>query len=153
MKRMICLLGLLAVLCLALPGCSKDKLLEEYDSLLQTAGALALTNDSSLTGTRTMGETPYTGTYRADYQACTKTECLFGGTGLSPAEGEMVSLTYTIAGTAGQAQLYWVTGSGEAVPLLEGNGVCQETIRFPAGSNYLSVACQDFTGEITLALE
>ncbi len=153
MKRMICLLGLLAVLCLALPGCSKDKILEEYDSLLQTAGALALTNDSSLTGTRTMGETPYTGTYRADYQACTKTECLFGGTGLSPAEGDTVSLTCTIAGTAGQAQLYWVTGNGEAVPLLEGNGVCQETIRFPAASNYLSVACQDCTGEITLALE
>lgn len=53
---------------LTLAGCSKDEILDQYNSVVQIAGNTALTSDFSLKGNRTYGEDCYTGTYTADYK-------------------------------------------------------------------------------------
>ena len=60
----------------------KDAILDAYGTLVDAAGALALTPDRSLQGQRVRGEDDYTGTYEADYEDFSGTELLFGGTTL-----------------------------------------------------------------------
>lgn len=51
-----------------LSGCSKDEILDHYNNIVQSAGAIELTGKSSLEGTKEKGIDDYTGTYTADYK-------------------------------------------------------------------------------------
>ena len=44
-------------------GCSKDEILDHYNNIVQSAGAIELTGKSSLEGTKEKGIDDYTGTY------------------------------------------------------------------------------------------
>ena len=46
-----------------LSGCSKDEILDHYNNIVQSAGAIELTGKSSLEGTKEKGIVDYTGTY------------------------------------------------------------------------------------------
>ena len=61
-----------------LSGCSKDEILDHYNNIVQSAGAIELTGKSSLEGTKEKGIDDYTGTYTADYEDFSDTEYLFG---------------------------------------------------------------------------
>ena len=65
-----------------LSGCSKDEILDHYNNIVQSAGAIELTGKSSLEGTKEKGIDDYTGTYTADYEDFSDTEYLFGGTSI-----------------------------------------------------------------------
>ena len=65
-----------------LSGCSKDEILDHYNNIVQSAGAIELTGKSSLEGTKEKGSDDYTGTYTADYEDFSDTEYLFGGTSI-----------------------------------------------------------------------
>ena len=136
-----------------LPGCSKEQVLGAYDSVLQTAGSLVLTGSISLKGERTFGEDKYTGTYVSDYVNFTGEEVLFGGTALEARKEEAVTVTCTLTGSAGSAELMWNSGSYTAVTLAEADGTCSETVYLAPGSNYFSVVCDGFTGSINLKIE
>ena len=73
---------------LTLAGCSKDEILDQYNSVVQTAGNAALTSNFLLKGNRTYGEDCYTGTYTADYKDFSNTEYLFGGTSIERENGK-----------------------------------------------------------------
>ena len=60
-----------------LSGCSKDEILDHYNNIVQSAGAIELTGKSSLEGTKEKGIDDYTGTYTADYEDFSDTEYLF----------------------------------------------------------------------------
>ena len=81
---------------LSLTGCSKDEILDQYNSVVQTAGNAALTSDFSLKGNRTYGEDCYTGTYTADYKDFSKTEYLFGGTSIERENGKDISVSFDL---------------------------------------------------------
>lgn len=57
-----------------LSGCSKDEILDHYNNIVQSAGAIELTGKSSLEGTKEKGIDDYTGTYTADYEDFSDTE-------------------------------------------------------------------------------
>ena len=78
---------------LTLAGCSKDEILDQYNSVVQTAGNAALTSNFLLKGNRTYGEDCYTGTYTADYKDFSKTEYLFGGTSIERENGKDISVS------------------------------------------------------------
>lgn len=148
MKKRFYPLLVLLLAALLLTGCSKDAILRYYDQALQFAGDAALTHGAGLTGKRTFGAQHYTGTYTADYRRATKTEYLFGGTSLG--SGQELTVTCALTCEAGTARVFFRSGSDDPVTLLETDGTYSGALSVPAGSNYLGVTCDGFTGHLEL---
>ena len=148
-------LSLCLILCSIsiLSGCTKDEILDQYNHIVQSAGSIALTGNSSLQGTKEKGIDDYTGSYTADYEDFSDTECLFGGTSINREAGKELSVDCTLEVTEGTAKVFWISGSDEAVTLLETTGTYRDTITLPEGGNYIGIACEDFTGNIELNIE
>ena len=64
-----------------------------------------------------------------------------------------LSIDCTLEVTEGTAKVFWISGSDEAVTLLETTGTYSDTITLPDGGNYIGIACEDFTGNIELNIE
>lgn len=152
-KKMISILALVILGCIALSGCTKDEILDHYNNVIQSAGAIELTNNHSLTGTREKGKDDYTGIYTADYKNTSATEYIFGGTSIDREAGKDITVTCTLAVTDGTAKVFWISGSDEPVTLIETNGTFSEDITLPDGGNYFGIECEDFTGSIELNIK
>lgn len=95
----------------------------------------------------------YTGTYTADYENFSDTEYLFGGTSIKREAGKELSIDCTLEIMEGTAKVFWISGSDEAVTLIEATGTYSDTITLPDGGNYIGIECEDFTGNIELNIE
>ena len=124
-----------------------------YNNIVQSAGAIELTGKSSLEGTKEKGIDDYTGTYTADYEDFSDTEYLFGGTSIKREAGKELSIDCTLEVTEGTAKVFWISGSDEAVTLIETTGTYSDTITLPDGGNYIGIECESFTGSIELNIE
>ena len=102
-----------------LAGCSKDEILNHYNNIVQSAGSIELTGKSSLQGEKEKGIDDYTGTYTADYANFSGTEYLFGGTSIKREAGKELSIDCALEVTEGTAKVFWISGSDEAVTLIE----------------------------------
>ena len=102
-----------------LAGCSKDEILNHYNNIVQSAGSIELTGKSSLQGEKEKEIDDYTGTYTADYANFSGTEYLFGGTSIKREAGKELSIDCTLEITEGTAKVFWISGSDEAVTLIE----------------------------------
>ena len=78
MKKIVLALAFVLLGSFMLSDCSKDEILDHYNNIVQSAGAIELTGKSSLEGTKEKGIDDYTGTYTADYEDFSDTEYLFG---------------------------------------------------------------------------
>ena len=136
-----------------LAGCSKDEILNHYNNIVQSAGSIELTGKSSLQGEKEKGIDDYTGTYTADYANFSGTEYLFGGTSIKREAGKELSIDCTLEITEGTAKVFWISGSDEAVTLIEATGTYSDTITLPEGGNYIGIECENFTGNIELNIE
>ncbi len=123
-KKMISILALVILGCIALSGCSKDEILDHYNNVIQSAGAIELTNNHSLTGTREKGKDVYT----ADYKNTSATEYIFGGRSIDREAGKDITVTCTLAVTDGTAKVFWISGSDEPVTLIETKGAFQQAV-------------------------
>ena len=61
----------------------------------------------------------YTGTYTADYENFSDTAYLFCGTSIKREAGKELSIDCTLEVTEGTAKVFWISGSDEAVTLIE----------------------------------
>ena len=61
----------------------------------------------------------YTGTYTADYENFSDTAYLFGGTSIKREAGKELSIDCTLEVTEATAKVFWISGSDEAVTLIE----------------------------------
>ena len=61
----------------------------------------------------------YTGTYTDDYENFSDTAYLFGGTSIKREAGKELSIDCTLEVTEGTAKVFWISGSDEAVTLIE----------------------------------
>ena len=132
---------------------SKDEILNHYNNIVQSAGSIELTGKSSLQGEKEKGIDDYTGTYTADYANFSGTEYLFGGTSIKREAGKELSIDCTLEITEGTANVFWISGSDEAVTLIEATGTYSDTITLPDGGNYIGIECENFTGNIELNIE
>lgn len=151
MKKILIPLLLLSTVIFA--GCSKDQVLDAYNSVLKTAGSMQLTSDFSLQGERKKGVDDFTGTYQAEYDAFSGTEYLFGGTFIEREAGKDVSVQGTLENTSGSAQLFWTYGNHEVEILLEDDGSYSETLTLPEGGVYFAIKGEAFTGTVDLTIE
>ena len=131
----------------------KDAILNAYDSLVDAAGALALTPDRSLQGERIPGEDDYTGTYEANYEDFSGTELLFGGTTLDRAAGNTVELSCSLDIEEGEAAVFLCSGSDDPVILLSGSGDYSSTIEVGGGSTYIGVWGEEANGSASIQIE
>ena len=116
-------------------------------------GSIMITGKLSLEGTKEKGIDDYTGTYTADYENFSDTEYVFGGTSIKREAGKELSIDCTLEVTEGTAKVFWISGSDEAVTLIETTGTYSDTITLPDGGNYIGIECEDFTGNIELNIE
>ena len=119
----------------------------------QKGSYIELTGKSSLQGEKEKGIDDYTGTYTADYANFSGTEYLFGGTSIKREAGKELSIDCTLEITEGTAKVFWISGSDEAVTLIEATGTYSDTITLPDGGNYIGIECENFTGNIELNIE
>jgi len=152
-KKIVLSLCLILLGASVLSGCTKDEFLDQYNNIVQSAGSIALTGNSSLQGTKEKGIDDYTGTYTADYANFSGTEYLFGGTSIKREAGKELSIDCTLEITEGTAKVFWISGSDEAVTLIEATGTYSDTITLPDGGNYIGIECENFTGNIELNME
>ena len=82
MKKIVLALAFVLLGSFMISGCSKDEILDHYNNIVQSAGAIELTGKLSLEGTKEKGIDDYTGTYTADYENFSDIEYLFGGTSI-----------------------------------------------------------------------
>ena len=153
MKKIVLPLILILFGTTILSGCTKDEILNHYNNVVQSAGSIELTGNSSLQGTKDNGIDDYTGTYQADYKAYTGTEYLFGGTSIKREAGKDLSIDCTLEVAEGTAKVFWISGSDKAVTLIETTGTYSDTITLPDGGNYVGIECEEFTGNIELNIE
>ncbi|RJW39751.1 hypothetical protein DXC97_10660 [Lachnospiraceae bacterium TF09-5] len=153
MKKIVLSLCLILLGASVLSGCTKDEFLDQYNNIVQSAGSIALTGNSSLQGTKEKGIDDYTGTYTADYANFSGTEYLFGGTSIKREAGKELSIDCTLEITEGTAKVFWISGSDEAVTLIEATETYSDTITLPDGGNYIGIECENFTGNIELNIE
>ena len=152
-KKIVLSLCLILLGASVLSGCTKDEVLDQYNNIVQSAGSIALTGNSSLQGTKEKGIDDYIGTYTADYANFSGTEYLFGGTSIKRESGKELSIDCTLEVTEGTAKVFWISGSDEAVTLIETTGTYSDTITLPDGGNYIGIECESFTGSIELNIE
>ena len=150
MKKLVFSFCLIILGASLLSGCTKEEILDQYNQVIQSAGSMALTGKASLQGTKERGIDDYTGAYTADYENFSGTEYLFGGTSINREAGKEVTMDCTLEITEGSAKVFWISGAGEAVTLLETAGTYCSTITLPEGGNYIGIECADFTGSIAL---
>ena len=136
-----------------LSGCTKDEVLDQYNNIVQSAGSIALTGNSSLQGTKEKGIDDYTGSYTANYEDFSDTEYWFGGTSIKREASNELSIDCTLEVTEGTAKVFWISGSDKAVTLIETTGTYSNTITLPDGGNYIGIECEDFTGNIEMNIE
>ena len=139
MKKIVLALTFVLVGSFMLAGCSKDEILNHYNNIVQSAGSIELTGKSSLQGEKEKGIDDYTGTYTADYANFSGTEYLFGGTSIKREAGKELSIDCTLEIMEGTAKVFWISGSDEAVTLIEATGTYSDTITLPDGGNYIGI--------------
>ena len=86
----------------------------------------------------------YTGTYTADYENFSDTEYLFGGTSIKREAGKELSIDCTLEITEGTAKVFWISGSDEAVTLIEASildNVTRESVESTLVKNGNRLVC------------
>ena len=149
-KKIVLSLCLIILGTSVLSGCTKDEVLNQYNNIVQSAGSIALTGNSSLQGTKEKGIDDYTGSYTANYKNFSDTEYLFGGSSIKREAGKELSIDCTLEVMEGTAKVFWISGSDEAVTLIEITGSYNDTITLPEGGNYIGIEGENFTGCIEL---
>ena len=152
-KKIVLSLCLMLLGASVLSGCTKDEVLDQYNNIVQSAGSIALTGNSSLQGTKEKGIDDYTGSYTANYEDFSDTEYWFGGTSIKRVASNELSIDCTLEVTEGTAKVFWISGSDKAVTLIETTGTYSDTITLPDGGNYVGTECESFTGSIELNIE
>ena len=86
----------------------------------------------------------YTGTYTADYENFSDTAYLFGGTSIKREAGKELSIDCTLEVTEGTAKVFWISGSDEAVTLIEASildNVTRESVESTLVKNGNRLVC------------
>lgn len=162
MKRAKVIISLILVLCLTfcVAGCSsnqdkgslKDNLIDGWDNWMQSFSKHALTKEKDLQGEKDKGDDAYTGTYTATYDEFNGKEFIFGGTALERANGNQLTVTYTLTIDEGTAELYWIAGSDEYT-IANDNSEDTKEYTISSGDNYIVLKGEDFSGTLTLTVE
>lgn len=130
----------------------KEKILNTYDSIIQTFSSKGLSKDKDLKGERNFGVDKYVGTYKAKYDNYTGTEDIFGGTTLHRKNGDHVKLKIKVEKQSGNINVIAKLGENET-NLIDDTGKYEDNIYIEGISYYLTIKLENFKGNIDIIAE
>lgn len=130
----------------------KDKIINIYDSFIQSFDAVGLTSNSKLKGKREYGIDKYVGTYYAHYDNDSGEETIFGGTLLHRKNGDHIKLKIKIEKESGNISVMAKLGDN-ATTLIEDTGEYEDDIYIEGMSYYLTIKLDNFKGNIDMIAE
>lgn len=159
-------LGILSFLCCAIIICmsffsasifakgdnTKDRIINVYDTFLQSFGLKGISKDKELQGKREFGTDKYVGTYNANYDNYTGEETIFGGTALNRKNGDHISLKIKLEKESGNIDVINKLGNSET-SLISDTGEYEDIIYIKGMSYYLTIKLNNFKGNVSISAE
>lgn len=130
----------------------KDKIINTYDSFIQSFDTAGLTSNLKLKGKRKYGVDKYVGTYLANYDNYSGEETIFGGTALNRKNGNHIKLKIKIERENGNINIVSKLGNNE-ITLINDTGEYEDNIYASGVSYYLTIKLDDFKGNIDIIAE
>lgn len=130
---------------------SKDKVIENYDSIVHFLGENTLTKDKKLIGNRKFGVDKYVGTYNAEYEEFTGEEILFGGTGLSRKNGDHIHINFEISNSNGKIEVVMrYKDTDKVIATEDGNYDFDSYVE--GASSYFIIKADNYSGKIDVEI-
>lgn len=151
----MCFIAFIVIVCMSIfanGDSPKDKIINTYDSIIQSFDNAGLTNNKNLKGKRDFGIDKYVGTYTAEYNNDTVEETIFGGTALHRKNGDHLKITIKVQKQSGNIKVISKLGNNE-ITLIEDTGEYEDTIYIDGMSYYLTIKLDNFTGSIDVISE
>lgn len=130
----------------------KDKIINIYDSFIQSFDTEGLTSQGKLKGKREYGIDKYVGTYNAHYDNDSGEETIFGGTLLRRKNGDSIKVKIKIEKESGNIGVIAKLGNNET-SLIKDTGEYEDTIYIEGISYYLTIQLDNFKGNINIIAE
>ena len=128
----------------------KDKIINTYDSFIQSFDTAGLTSNWKLKGKRKYGVDKYVGTYIANYDNYSGEETIFGVTALSRKNGEHIKVK--IAKESGNINIIAKLGNNDTT-LINDTGEYEDNVYVEGVSYYLTIKLDNFKGNIDIISE
>ena len=130
----------------------KDKIINTYDSFIQSFDTAGLTSNWKLKGKRKYGVDKYVGTYIASYDNYSAEETIFGGTALNRKNGDHIKLKIKIEKESGNINIIAKLGNNETT-LINDTGEYEDNFYVEGVSYYLTIKLDNFKGNIDIISE
>lgn len=130
----------------------KDKIINAYDSFIQSFDVAGLSKDKDLQGKRIFGADKYIGTYKAEYNNITSEETIFGGTALNRKNGDHIKLKIKVEKESGNINVVAKLGNNETT-LINDTGEYEDNIYVEGVSYFLTIKLDNFKGNIDIIAE
>lgn len=147
-----CALGAGEAVSGALGSIRTDDVVDAFDKGVEALGSFLLADPEHLDGTLVRSDDGYSGSYRQDCADATGSFTLFGGTDL---DARTVEVSWDFGGGAGSARIVLSTPDGRHTLAQAGKTrtAGSETIELPAGSNYLHLETESYTGLVEIEVD
>lgn len=130
----------------------KDKMINTYDSFIQSFDTAGLTSNWKLKGKRKYGMDKYVGTYKAEYDNCSGEETIFGGTALHRKNGDHIKFKIKAQKESGDIKIIGKLGNNE-IDMISDTGEYEDTIYIDGVSFYLTIILDNFKGNVDIVAE
>ncbi len=149
---LVCLTGclLLHLTACHLEHVSPEQVLDSMEYVVSGLGSTQITKDNKLSGSRTLGEDAYVGTYEACCSGITHRDVIFGGASI---QNRNLKVSGDIVTASGSATIRIRLGEEVKELSCDDNGHFEVTLSLCGGGNYIMVEYQSFTGEVNLTSE
>lgn len=127
----------------------KDKVINTYNSFIQSFDTAGLTSNWKLKGKRKYGVDKYVGTYIANYDNYSGEETIFGGTAISRKNGDHIKVKIKIEKESGNINVIAKLGNNETT-LISDTGEYEDNIYVGGVSYYLTLKLDNFKGNIDI---
>ncbi len=130
----------------------KDKIINAYDSFIQSFDVAGLSKDKDLQGKRIFEADKYIGTYKAEYNDITSEETIFGGTALNRKNGDHIKLKIKVEKESGNINVVAKLGNNETT-LINDTGEYEDNIYIEGVSYFLTIKLDNFKGNVDIIAE
>lgn len=127
----------------------KDKVINTYNSFIQSFDTASLTSNMRLKGKRKYGIDKYVGTYIANYDNYSGEETIFGGTAILRKNGDHIKVKIKIEKESGNINVIAKLGNNETT-LISDTGEYEDNIYVGGVSYYLTLKLDNFKGNIDI---
>lgn len=152
MKRIL-LLMLCIGLMLLLAGCSREELMQLYDSAVRTIDQLELAGEDALDGGHLLSGDRLASGCTARYEDFTGEERILGSAFVGEGEEGRMTVSCVMTAESGAGWLGWQCGTAEPVILMNAPGTLIQDVELTEAANAFVIHLEHFTGTVKIKIE